>query len=167
MCTYTSASLWAIINNVGFSRKFAAPTATILGGPDFYVQKGSTINLTCTIRLAPDESPAFIFWYHEDEVKNEDFFSNFSHFFMIFSLLQVINYDSRGGISIETRKGDLTTSHLLIQNADETNSGKYSCSPSNAIVSSIRVHVLNGNKKIFLICVCEQYFCCWMYSRER
>ena len=57
---------------------------------------------------------------------------------------QVINYDSRGGISIETRKGDLTTSHLLIQNADETNSGKYSCSPSNAIVASIRVHVLNG-----------------------
>ncbi|KAL7019645.1 hypothetical protein ACKWTF_011189 [Chironomus riparius] len=99
------------------------PTASILGGPDFYVQKGSTINLTCTIRLAPDESPAFIFWYHEDEV---------------------INYDSRGGISIETRKGDLTTSHLLIQNADETNSGKYSCSPSNAIVASIRVHVLNG-----------------------
>lgn len=57
---------------------------------------------------------------------------------------KVINYDSRGGISIETRKGDLTTSHLLIQNADETNSGKYSCSPSNAIVASIRVHVLNG-----------------------
>lgn len=45
-----------------------APTASILGGPDFYVQKGSTINLTCTIRLGPDESPAFIFWYHEDEV---------------------------------------------------------------------------------------------------
>lgn len=57
---------------------------------------------------------------------------------------KVINYDSRGGISIETRKGEITTSHLLIQNADETNSGKYSCSPSNAIVASIRVHVLNG-----------------------
>ena len=56
----------------------------------------------------------------------------------------MINYDSRGGISIETRKGETTTSHLLIQNADETNSGKYSCSPSNAIVASIRVHVLNG-----------------------
>lgn len=61
---------------------------------------------------------------------------------------QVINYDSlRGGISIETRKGDVTTSHLLIQNADETNSGKYSCSPSNAIIASIRVHVLNGESK--------------------
>lgn len=62
-----------------------------------------------------------------------------------FISFQAINYDTlRGGISIETRKGDHTISHLLIQNADETNSGKYSCSPSNAIVASIRVHVLNG-----------------------
>lgn len=59
--------------------------------------------------------------------------------------IKVINYDTlRGGISIETRRGDVTTSHLLIQHADETNSGKYSCSPSNAIVANIRVHVLNG-----------------------
>lgn len=62
-----------------------------------------------------------------------------------FSNFQVINYDTlRGGISVDTRKGDVTTSHLLIQNADETNTGKYSCSPSNAIVANIRVHVLNG-----------------------
>lgn len=62
-----------------------------------------------------------------------------------FSNFQVINYDTlRGGISIDTRKGDVTTSHLLIQNADESNTGKYSCSPSNAIVANIRVHVLNG-----------------------
>ncbi|CAO1439875.1 unnamed protein product, partial [Diamesa tonsa] len=44
-----------------------APTATILGGPDFYVQKGSTINLTCSIRLGPEESQIFIFWYHKEE----------------------------------------------------------------------------------------------------
>lgn len=67
---------------------------------------------------------------------------------------KVINYDSRGGISIETRKGEITTSHLLIQNADETNSGKYSCSPSNAIVASIRVHVLNG-KWFTIIVICR------------
>lgn len=48
--------------------RLAAPMATIMGGPDFYVQKGSTINLTCTIRLGPEEAPAYIFWYHQDEV---------------------------------------------------------------------------------------------------
>ncbi|XP_030385398.1 junctional adhesion molecule A [Scaptodrosophila lebanonensis] len=99
------------------------PTASILGGPDLHVDKGSTINLTCTVKFSP-EPPAYIFWYHHEEV---------------------INYDSsRGGVSVITEKGDVTTSFLLIQNADLADSGKYSCAPSNADVASVRVHVLNG-----------------------
>ncbi|XP_045481680.1 uncharacterized protein LOC123685865 isoform X2 [Harmonia axyridis] len=100
----------------------AVPTAQILGGPDLHVDKGSTINLTCSIRFSP-EPPAYIFWYHHDDV---------------------ISYDStRGGVSVITEKGDVTTSFLLIQHADISDSGKYSCSPSNADVASVRVHVLN------------------------
>nr|CAD7199557.1 unnamed protein product [Timema douglasi] len=45
------------------------PTATILGGPELHVDMGSTINLTCTIKYSP-EPPAYIFWYHHDEVRN-------------------------------------------------------------------------------------------------
>lgn len=45
-----------------------------------------------------------------------------------------------------TEKGDITTSFLLIQHADISDSGKYSCSPSNADVASVRVHVLNGKR---------------------
>lgn len=57
----------------------------------------------------------------------------------------MISYDSvRGGVSVITEKGDTTTSYLLIQNADLADSGKYSCSPSNADVAFVRVHVLNG-----------------------
>lgn len=63
----------------------------------------------------------------------------------LFIFFQVISYDStRGGVSVITEKGDITTSYLLIQNADLADSGKYSCSPSNADVASVRVHVLNG-----------------------
>ncbi|KFB47343.1 AGAP010541-PA-like protein [Anopheles sinensis] len=106
-----------------FCFRSAVPTATIIGGPDLHVDKGSTINLTCAVKYSP-EPPAYIFWYHHDEV---------------------ISYDSsRGGVSVITEKGDVTTSHLLIQNADLDDSGKYSCSPSNADVASVRVHVLNG-----------------------
>lgn len=50
-----------------------------------------------------------------------------------------------------TEKGDVTTSYLLIQNADLADSGKYSCSPSNADVASVRVHVLNGNDNTLLL----------------
>ncbi|XP_071442828.1 zwei Ig domain protein zig-8-like isoform X2 [Hetaerina americana] len=101
------------------------PTAAILGAPDLHVDKGSTINLTCIIKYSP-EPPAYIFWYHHDEV---------------------ISYDSnRGGVSVITEKGEVTTSYLLIQHALLSDSGKYSCSPSNADVASVRVHVLNGER---------------------
>ncbi|XP_063617103.1 zwei Ig domain protein zig-8-like isoform X3 [Cydia splendana] len=100
------------------------PSARILGGPDLHVDMGSTINLTCLIQFSP-EPPAYIFWYHEDE--------------------QVISYDSsRGGVSVVTEKGAATTSYLLVQDAAPADSGRYSCSPSNAEVASVRVHVLNG-----------------------
>jgi hypothetical protein len=62
---------------------------------------------------------------------------------------QVISYDSsRGGVSVITEKGDVTTSYLLIQHAEVTDSGKYSCSPSNADVASVKVHVLNGKSPL-------------------
>lgn len=64
----------------------------------------------------------------------------------------MISYDSlRGGVSIITEKGDITTSSLLIQNADLADSGRYSCSPSNADVASVRVHVLNGKDAIVIV----------------
>ncbi|XP_014205669.1 zwei Ig domain protein zig-8-like [Copidosoma floridanum] len=102
------------------------PTATILGGPELYVGAGSTINLTCTIHFSW-EPPAFIFWYYNDAV---------------------MSYDSpRGGVSVITEKGsDVTTSWLLIQAAQPGDSGEYKCKPSNANVSSIRVHVLTGER---------------------
>ncbi|OXA64529.1 hypothetical protein Fcan01_02429 [Folsomia candida] len=62
--------------------------------------------------------------------------------------MNVINYNSeRGGVSVITEKGETTTSYLLVQNAMVSDSGKYSCSPSNADVAAVRVHVLaNGER---------------------
>lgn len=62
----------------------AEPTATILGGPDLYVDKGSTINLTCTIRFGP-EPPGSIFWYHENKVS--DCFKLEKVIFLLFSYI--------------------------------------------------------------------------------
>ncbi|XP_063225135.1 protein sidekick-like isoform X2 [Bacillus rossius redtenbacheri] len=115
----------SILDAIYMKGRVTVPTATILGGPELHVDMGSTINLTCTIRFSP-EPPAYIFWYHHDEV---------------------ISYDSsRGGVSVITEKGEVTTSYLLIQNAELSDSGKYSCSPSNADVASVRVYVLNGER---------------------
>lgn len=60
--------------------------------------------------------------------------------------LQEINYDSaRGGVSVITEKGEITTSYLLIQRARISDSGKYTCSPTHANPQTVNVHVLNGN----------------------
>lgn len=99
------------------------PTTDIIGAPDLYIDRGSTINLTCVVLYSP-EPPAYIFWNHNDAI---------------------ISYDSpRGGVSVITEKGDTTISFLLIQKAVPSDSGKYQCNPSNAQSKSIIVHVLNG-----------------------
>ncbi|XP_065360799.1 uncharacterized protein dpr10 [Calliphora vicina] len=103
----------------------AVPTATILGGPDLYVDKGSTINLTCVIKFST-EPPTHIFWYHQDKVLSEE--------------------NSGGRLKFKTIKAEETKSILLIDDASLLDSGKYSCYPSNTEIASIRVHVLQGER---------------------
>ncbi|XP_044766582.1 zwei Ig domain protein zig-8-like [Coccinella septempunctata] len=99
------------------------PITEIKGSPDVFINQGSTINLTCLVKYAPDAAPT-VAWAHNKAV---------------------INFDSpRGGISLVTEKGHITTSRLLIQNARQTDSGQYSCTPSNAKTAAVRVHILNG-----------------------
>jgi hypothetical protein len=44
------------------------PSAEIIGGPEMYIDRGSTINLTCVVKNSP-EPPAYIFWNHNDAVR--------------------------------------------------------------------------------------------------
>ena len=39
----------------------------ILGGPDIYVDRGSTLNVTCVV-WAESKAPDYIFWSHNDRV---------------------------------------------------------------------------------------------------
>lgn len=74
--------------------------------------------------------------------------SSFFFSFILFSSrkTQEINYDSaRGGVSVITEKGEVTTSYLLIQKAKITDSGLYTCMPTHANPNTVNVHVLNGN----------------------
>ncbi|KAK7573970.1 hypothetical protein V9T40_011161 [Parthenolecanium corni] len=101
-----------------------AAQAMILGAEDVYVKKGSTISLTCSVNVH-SSPPGSVVWYQGSTVV--DFES------------------SRGGISLETEKTESgTTSKLLITKASLTDSGNYTCMPSNANPASVFVHVLNG-----------------------
>uniref|UniRef100_A0A8D8T162 Neurotrimin n=3 Tax=Cacopsylla melanoneura TaxID=428564 RepID=A0A8D8T162_9HEMI len=99
------------------------PKTEVEGGPDMYINEGSTINLTCVVENSPDPAPV-INWSHNKET---------------------ISFDSpRGGISLVTEKGSTTTSKLLIQKAVVKDSGIYACEPFNMTASSVRVHILDG-----------------------
>ena len=50
----------------------------------------------------------------------------------------------REGITINTQTVPDTTSQLLIRNAVPTDSGKYTCDPSNGEEATVLLHVLNG-----------------------
>ncbi|KAL3279793.1 hypothetical protein HHI36_017301 [Cryptolaemus montrouzieri] len=98
--------------------------AAISGPPEIFVKKGSTISLTCSINIH-STPPSSVLWYHGQSV---------------------IDFDSpRGGISLETEKTEAgTTSKLLVTKALLSDSGNYTCMPSNATPASTVVHVLNG-----------------------
>ncbi|KAL9904760.1 uncharacterized protein LOC119632087 isoform X5 [Glossina fuscipes] len=113
------------VRSFSVNLNIVVPTATILGGPDLYVDKGSTINLTCVIKFSP-EQPTHIFWYHQDKVLSEE--------------------NSGGRLKFKTIKSEETKSILLIDDADLLDSGKFSCYPSNTEIASVRVHVLQGER---------------------
>nr|XP_031838628.1 zwei Ig domain protein zig-8-like isoform X2 [Nomia melanderi] len=103
------------------------PVTEIAGGPDLFINKHSTINLTCLVKYAP-EPPSAIRWSHDREE---------------------INFDTpRGGISLVTERGPVTTSRLLIQRATKEDSGLYTCSPSNTLPYSARVHIVNASSSV-------------------
>lgn len=53
----------------------------------------------------------------------------------------MINYDRERGVEVVLGR---YTSDLLIAKAQKTDSGNYTCAPSNAQSASIIVHVLNS-----------------------
>ena len=74
-----------------------------------FIKSGSDINLTCVALQAP-APPSFIYWYKDG---------------------RLINYSQRGGINVITER-QTKTSKLVIATAQASDTGNYTCSPSNA-----------------------------------
>ncbi|CAL8069202.1 unnamed protein product [Orchesella dallaii] len=98
--------------------------AKIAGPEEVYVKTGSMISLICSVNIHSQPAGS-VTWYHGSNI---------------------VDFNSpRGGISLETEKTDAgTTSKLVITRANTSDSGNYTCVPSNAYQASVWVHVLNG-----------------------
>jgi len=95
--------------------------AKIHGDRELFVQEGSDLNLTCTALSTP-EPPDRVLWTHN----NLD-----------------LGVSQRGGIAIVTEKRR-RTSNIMIARVVSSDSGNYSCRPSNAEADMVGVHVLEG-----------------------
>ena len=95
----------------------------ILGGPEMFVERGSIINLTCSISWTP-EPPLHTSWTHNN--------SNISY------------RGPRPGVSLIVDKSEVTIVQLIIISARSTDSGVYTCSPDNGPSAEVRLHVLTG-----------------------
>lgn len=59
--------------------------------------------------------------------------------------IKMIGIDpNKDEVILNARTEDITTSYLIIQKADVSDTGKYTCAPSNSAPTSINVHVLHG-----------------------
>lgn len=50
-----------------FSFFIAEPVTEVIGGPELHINMGSTINLTCIVKFAPEPPPTVI-WSHNRQV---------------------------------------------------------------------------------------------------
>ncbi|XP_068230627.1 zwei Ig domain protein zig-8-like [Palaemon carinicauda] len=113
------------VTAVSVKLEVVVPQAELLGADSVYLDKGSTLNLTCVVHFSPTP-PEFILWYHRDKL---------------------VNYGKKGGreIQVDTEhRGELTRSSLLVHKARLQDSGRYSCKPANAKIVSVMVHVLES-----------------------
>lgn len=88
-------------------------------------------------------------------IKSKFMFSTYHHFRYVFWYHgeRMINYDKSDRVSVQTRSSKdkkQTNSTLVIRNADPSQSGNYTCQPSNAIGASIQVFVSEGASTIEL-----------------
>lgn len=107
-------------SSIFIEMKVVDAAAEIIGAPDLHIKSGSMLRIVCSFKQNT-EAPAFVFWYHDE---------------------RMINYD-KDRVSVSN---DKFVSVLHIREADKTDSGNYSCVPSNAKPTFVIVHVLNGEK---------------------
>ncbi|CAL4149422.1 unnamed protein product, partial [Meganyctiphanes norvegica] len=103
------------------------PETHIIGGPELFIDRGSTINLTCLVINTPSPPMELIWLHHGQEV---GFASS-----------------RKSGVGVWTVKGDNTTSSsVLVRDAGNQDAGPYTCTPSPPAPSAnVTVHVLDGS----------------------
>ncbi|XP_040569501.1 kin of IRRE-like protein 1 [Lepeophtheirus salmonis] len=98
------------------------PETKILGPVEVFLNKGSTLNLTCTIKQGPKKQP-FILWSHNSKM---------------------LKYLSPEDGVLNVDKNGVITTQIIVEETDVQHSGEYRCEPGAAPAYHVNVHVLSG-----------------------
>jgi len=101
----------------------------IVGGPDIYVDRLSTLQLTCRV-TSGENTPAFIIWQKEDKI---------------------LKFDGGETSAVPYLERDADGRHLSSLSVDDIqleDSGEYSCQPAVGPVAVVLVHVLNRDTEV-------------------
>ncbi|XP_055299069.1 zwei Ig domain protein zig-8-like [Sitodiplosis mosellana] len=118
--------------SMAFRLNVVEAKAVIPGPSDIYVKQGSEVVLTCVVSQGPHELGQ-IFWLRGKQMIDPK---------TRYHLNDIFEYPDR--ITISTESGDVLQSRLTISTARLSDSGNYSCMPTNAEGTSAIVHVING-----------------------
>ncbi|CAL4105024.1 unnamed protein product [Meganyctiphanes norvegica] len=116
ICQLSSHPPMALVTNLTITDA----ESSILGGPEMHVQKGSLVKLICEVRLNY-QPPEYVFWYHNGTM---------------------INFDTYRQVVVTKKKNG---SILTIESVSKTDSGNFTCQPSNARNSTIFLHIIHGD----------------------
>ncbi|XP_028967786.1 Down syndrome cell adhesion molecule-like [Galendromus occidentalis] len=133
--------------------------ARILGSPVLYVNQGGVLRLVCELS-GPLTAKEFIFWYRNGRVLNYDsdlrkrmeISSNSSIFKNVVDkrknneqqTLRKVNADGSPQSELLSY-GNKLKSRLVVTAMEASDSGNYTCQPSNALPDSIQVFVIINN----------------------
>ncbi|XP_071550358.1 zwei Ig domain protein zig-8-like [Panulirus ornatus] len=97
----------------------------ILGPRELYIEKGSSLSLTCLV-TSSDKPSTLVYWYHDTSL---------------------IDYNSpRGGVNLKIDRGrGETTTRLVVSSVGPGDSGMYSCVPEGSHPATVLVHVQKGD----------------------
>ncbi|OQR77817.1 hypothetical protein BIW11_00389, partial [Tropilaelaps mercedesae] len=138
--------------SINVTLRVLAPHASIVESPELYVNRGSTIKLTCIIHDCP-QPLTHIFWYHQNKVINYERHANITiervNPIANDVVGRYVSSSSWSSIGMSRRSSVSTqVSRLTIPVASAEHSGRYTCAPIHSNPAAVHVHVLHAEEHL-------------------
>uniref|UniRef100_A0A1A9VZD5 Ig-like domain-containing protein n=1 Tax=Glossina brevipalpis TaxID=37001 RepID=A0A1A9VZD5_9MUSC len=110
--------------------KVVVPLTELIGEQNRFVRTGSKVSLHCRVRGTLDTTKYIIWFHNETRISDDNILGWYTHL--------------RRNLSHDDEEYQNTIGSLVIPFVRKTDSGNYTCQPSNSASASFQMRVLNG-----------------------